>query len=204
MKRIPSWLEVSLGLFAGIIPFIWISCQLVRVQMGEWDLLGPEPGKAVVLYTGSWAFYFLIATLVASTARRLLSISWLLRRRRMLGLWCFFYATLHLLAYTAFLLEWDWRSIGAELIKRQYLTFGMLGWLLLLSLAVTSTKGWQRRLRQRWKILHKAVYIIAVLAALHYLLQIRANWLEPVFFSGVLLVLLGERFWHSRQQEHLS
>merc|ERR1711879_421924 len=143
------------------------------LQMGEWDVLGNEPGREIVFFTGEWAFNFLLLTLVASTFRRQLSFSSLIPQRRKLGLFCFFYAMLHGLAFAGFLLEWQWQEIVEELIERQYLTFGMLALVILIPLALTSTKGWQKRLGQRWKSLHKAVYLIAILVAIHYLLKIR-------------------------------
>lgn len=186
---------------AGMTPLIWILWQVYRLQGGEWDVLGPEPGRAIVFFTGDWALYCLIATLAATTLSRRFSISLLVRRRRMLGLLVFLYGSLHLLAYATFLLEWDWRSLGEELTERRYLTLGMLAWGLLLPLAITSTKGWQKRLGRDWKRLHRLVYIAAILVTIHYLLQIRANWLEPVVYSLLLVALLLERWWHTKQRE---
>ncbi|WP_430461344.1 sulfite oxidase heme-binding subunit YedZ [Thalassolituus sp. LLYu03] len=184
------WWLIFLSLFT---PFAWLLWTVIRLQRGEWDILGPEPGKAVVWFCGSWAFNLLLLTLAVTPAKRWLGWSWLMRYRRMAGLWTFFYLTLHLLAYAALLLEWQWHEIGSELIKRPYLLFGMAGWLLMVPLAVTSTKGWQRRLRQNWKKLHKLVYAIAILASIHYLLQIRSSWFEPVLYTLIVAVLLLAR-----------
>jgi methionine sulfoxide reductase heme-binding subunit len=174
----------------GITPFLYIGQAIVRLQSGEWDILGPEPGKAVVWFTGTWAFNFLLLTLAVTPLRRLLKQPWLIQHRRMLGLFAFFYASLHLLSYFAFLLEWRFAELGAETIKRPYLLLGMTAWLLLLPLAVTSTRGWQRRLKQGWKRLHKLIYPLSVLVAVHYLLQIRSSWFEPVLYAALVLCLL--------------
>lgn len=184
------WWLIFLSLLA---PFVWLLWMVLRLQSGEWDVLGPEPGKAVVWYCGTWAFNTLLFTLAVTPAKKWLGWSWLVRHRRMLGLWSFFYLTLHLLAYIALLLEWHWGEIGAEIVKRPYLLFGMTGWLLMMPLAITSTKGWQRRLRYHWKSVHRLVYAIAVLAAIHYLLQIRSSWFEPVLYSALVVLLLLAR-----------
>lgn len=182
----------------GLAPIAWLLVQVVRLQQGEWDILGNEPGRAIVFFTGEWSFNFLLLTLLASTARRQFGFSALMPQRRKLGLFCFFYAFLHGIAYSGFLLEWQWGEILDELIERQYLTFGMLGLLLLLPLTVTSTKGWQRRLGKQWKSLHKAVYGVAVLVAVHYILQIRSDWFWPTLYAVVVALLLLERFMTSK------
>jgi sulfoxide reductase heme-binding subunit YedZ len=192
-----------LVLIAGLLPLVYLLWLVVRLQMGEWDVLGPEPGRAIVFFTGSWTFNLLLIGLAISPLRRM-GVKWPATHRRMVGLITFTYATCHLLAYSAFLLEWHWQEIATELVKRPYLTLGMLAWLLLLPLAVTSHSYWQRRLRQRWKQLHTLVYAIAVLAAIHYLLQIRSNWLEPVLYSVSVALLLAERLWRKQWKKPLA
>ena len=186
----------------GITPFLYIGQAIVRLQSGEWEILGPEPGKAVVWFTGTWAFNFLLLTLAVTPLRRLLKQPWLIQHRRMLGLFAFFYASLHLLSYFAFLLEWRFAELGAETIKRPYLLLGMTAWLLLLPLAVTSTRGWQRRLKQGWKRLHKLIYPLSVLVAVHYLLQIRSSWFEPVLYAALVLCLLLLRWQKATVTKH--
>ena len=176
------------------MPFAYILAQVIALQMGDYDILGPEPGKAITWFTGEWAFNILLLTLAVTPLRSWFGWKWLLPHRRMLGLFVMFYATLHLLSYMAFLLGWEWGDIGSELIERPYLTLGFLGWLLLIPLAVTSTKGWQRRLKRKWKSLHKVVYLIAILCAVHYLLQIRSNWFEPTLYASITVFLLMQRF----------
>jgi len=185
---------VSLRRFAifllSMTPFFYLLQAVVRLQAGEWNILGPEPGRAIVFFSGSWTFNFLLITLMVTPWVRLTKQSWLMTHRRMLGLFTFFYATLHLLAYFAFLIEWRWQELGKEIIERPYLLAGMLAWLLLIPLTVTSTKNWQRRLKRNWKKLHRLVCVIGGLAAVHYLLQIRSSWFEPVLYTLILLLLL--------------
>ncbi|MGK0249761.1 MAG: sulfoxide reductase heme-binding subunit YedZ [Oleispira sp.] len=175
-------------------PFAFIVAQVVALQMGDYEVLGPEPGKAIVWFTGEWAFNVLLLTLAVSPIRQWLGWTWPLMHRRMLGLFVMFYATLHLLSYMAFLLAWQWQDIGSELVERPYLTLGFLAWVLLIPLSITSTKGWQKRLKRKWKSLHKVIYLIAFLCAVHYLLQIRSSWFDPSLYAFITLVFLGQRF----------
>jgi sulfoxide reductase heme-binding subunit YedZ len=181
---------IFLALFA---PFAFIFAQVVALQMGDYEVLGPEPGKAIVWFTGQWTFNVLLLTLAVSPVRQWLGLKWPLIHRRMLGLFVMFYATLHLLSYMAFLLAWQWQDIGIELVERPYLTLGFLAWVLLIPLSITSTKGWQKRLKRKWKSLHKVIYLIAVLCAVHYLLQIRSSWFDPSLYALITLVLLSQR-----------
>ena len=177
------------------LPLIYIVQAIVRVQTGEWNLLGPEPGKAITHFTGTWGFNFLLLTLAVTPIVRLTKQKWLMPHRRMLGLYAAFYVSLHALAYLAFLLGWQWGELGREVVERPYLLVGALSWLLLLPLVITSTKTWQRRLKRRWKKLHQLIYVIVALAAVHYLLQIRASWFEPVAYTLIAAFLLALRLW---------
>lgn len=183
----------SLIFTALFIPFAYILAQIVALQMGDYDILGPEPGKAVTWFTGEWAFNSLLLTLAVTPLKTWFGWRWLLPHRRMLGLFAAFYATLHLLSYTTFILNWQWADIGSELIERPYLTLGFIAWLLLIPLVVTSTRGWQRRLKRSWKSLHKLVYLIAILCTIHYLLQIRSSWFEPTLYAVIVALLLMQR-----------
>lgn len=195
-KAVRAWLIASVS----IIPFLYISYQIYRVQSGDWQALGPEPGRTIVFFTGSWATYFLVATLLVTSLHRSTGWGWMVGHRRMIGLYCFFYACCHLLAYFIFLLEWDFQELANELVERRYLLFGMLAWVLLLPLAITSTKGWMKRLGKNWKKTHRLIYLLSLFVCIHYLLQIRSNWLEPVLWSGILMLLLLHRLWISRRR----
>lgn len=184
--------RIALFLLA-LVPFFYLIQAIVRLQLGEWDILGPEPGKAIVWFTGTWAFNFLLIVLAVTPVKDLLKQKWILVHRRMIGLFAFFYTTLHLLSYFAFLLEWQWQELGTEIVDRPYLLVGALAWLLLVPLTITSTRNWQRRLKRLWKTLHKLVYVIGLLAAVHYLLQIRSSWFEPVLYTVVVLLAMALR-----------
>jgi len=184
--------RITLFLLA-LVPFFYLMQAIVRLQLGEWDILGPEPGKAIVWFTGTWAFNFLLIVLAVTPVKDLLKQKWILVHRRMIGLFAFFYTTLHLLSYFAFLLEWQWQELGTEIVDRPYLLVGALAWLLLVPLTITSTRNWQRRLKRLWKTLHKLVYVIGLLAAVHYLLQIRSSWFEPVLYTVVVLLAMALR-----------
>ena len=186
------WLIFALSM----LPLLYIVQAVVRVQLGEWELLGPEPGKAIVHFTGTWAFNLLLATLCVTPLSRYLKWRWVMPHRRMLGLFFAFYLSLHAVAYLAFLLEWHWLELATEVVERPYLLVGTAAWLATLPLIVTSTKGWQRKLKRRWKTIHKLIYAIALLAAVHYLLQIRAGWFEPVLYASIAAFLLGIRLFH--------
>jgi sulfoxide reductase heme-binding subunit YedZ len=190
----PIFVRRCLIFSALFAPFVYIFAQVVALQMGDYEILGPEPGKAIVWFTGQWTFNVLLLTLAVTPVRQWLGLKWPLIHRRMLGLFVMFYATLHLLSYMAFLLAWQWQDIGSELVERPYLTLGFLAWVLLIPLSITSTKGWQKRLKRKWKSLHKVIYLIAALCAVHYLLQIRSSWFDPSLYALITLVLLGQRF----------
>jgi sulfoxide reductase heme-binding subunit YedZ len=111
----------------------------------------------------------------------------------MLGLYVFFYACLHLMTYLWFDQFFDWNEILIDILKRPFITVGMLAFVLLVPLAITSTNNWMRRLGKRWKQLHQTVYIIGILAVLHYLWLVKADLREPLIYAGILLLLLGYR-----------
>jgi sulfoxide reductase heme-binding subunit YedZ len=176
-----------------IAPVVYIGVMIVRIQNGEWDLLGPEPGRAVTQFIGTWALNCLLLTLAVSSLKRSpLSLN-LIRYRRRIGLFAFTYMLLHLLAYMAMMLGWQWQDLNDEVVKRPYMVVGVFALLLTIPLAITSTRNWQRRLGRRWKKLHYSVYLVAALSMTHILLQVRSSWTEFVVYSSVLSLLLFER-----------
>ena len=118
----------------------------------------------------------------------------------MLGLYTYFYACFHLMTYLWFDQFFDWQEIYIDIIKRPFITVGILAFILLTPLAITSTNNWMRRLGKRWKQLHQLVYVIAVLAILHYLWLVKADVLQPVIHAIVLLILLAIRAWYQRKE----
>lgn len=176
-----------------LAPVVYIGVMIVRIQNGEWDLLGPEPGRAVTQFLGTWALNNLLLTLTLSPSKRSpLSINLISYRRRM-GLFAFTYMLLHLLAYMTMMLGWQWQDLNDEVVKRPYMVVGVFALLLTIPLAITSTRNWQRRLGRRWKKLHYSVYLVAALSMVHILLQVRSSWTEFVVYSSVLSLLLIER-----------
>lgn len=169
-----------------LLPFVWGILLIVN------NRLGPDPGSELALYTGEWALRFLLIVLALVPVASLTKLSWLRRLSRMMGLFCFFYASLHLLIYLALLLGWEWSSFLDDLAKRPYIIVGALAYLILLPLAITSTQGWQRRLKRRWKRLHRGVYIALLLVLLHLLWVSKASLAESFFYSVIGLLLL---FW---------
>ena len=159
------------------------------------DNLTANPIEYITHTTGTTALTFLIITLTVTPLRRLTGRNEIIRLRRMLGLFAFFYACLHL--STWFVLDWffDVASMAADVLERPFITVGMLTFLLLLPLAVTSTAGMIRRLGKRWQQLHRLVYVAAITAIVHFWWVVKADFREPRLWARALSVLLGFRAW---------
>lgn len=159
--------------------------------------LGPDPVARLEHATGIWALRILLATLAITPLRQLTGWNALVRYRRMLGLFAFFYATAHLTTYLVIDLGGFWSQIFEEITKKPYITAGFLAWLLMLPLAITSTKAMIRRLGRRWQLLHRAIYLIGVCACLHFLWQVKYGEtiavLEPVIYSAIFIALMLAR-----------
>ena len=156
--------------------------------------LGANPVEAITHSTGEWALRFLLLTLAVTPLRRLTGYGSLVRLRRMLGLFAFFYAALHLSTYVALDQFFDAAAIVKDVVKRPYITAGFLGFVLMAPLAATSTAGMIRRLGgRRWQQLHRLVYPCAIAAVVHFLWLVKADLTEPLLYAGVLTVLLGYR-----------
>ncbi|GAB3385101.1 protein-methionine-sulfoxide reductase heme-binding subunit MsrQ [Lysobacter fragariae] len=155
--------------------------------------LGADPVAAIEHRLGIWALRLLMVTLAITPLRQLTGQAVLVRFRRMLGLYVFFYATLHFSAYLVLDLRGYWTQIFAEIAKRPYITVGFTAWLLLIPLAVTSTQAAIRRLGRNWARLHKLVYAVGVLAVLHFWWLVKSDIREPALYAGILAVLLGWR-----------
>ncbi|HMV61335.1 MAG TPA: protein-methionine-sulfoxide reductase heme-binding subunit MsrQ [Agitococcus sp.] len=155
--------------------------------------LGADPAKKLVDQTGLWAIQCLWLSLAMTPLKNWTGSSQWIQYRRMIGLFAFFYVLLHFLGYLFLLFGAQWAFIGQELTKRPYIIVGFTAFVLLIPLAISSTAGWQRRLKRRWLTLHKLVYIIAVLALIHFIwlkkLGIFAVW--P--YALVLFILFAER-----------
>lgn len=156
--------------------------------------LGANPVEAITHSTGEWALRFLLLTLAVTPLRMLTGYGSLVRLRRMLGLFAFFYAALHLSTYVALDQFFDAAAIVKDVVKRPYITAGFLGFVLMAPLAATSTAGMIRRLGgRRWQQLHRLVYPCAIAAVVHFLWLVKADLTEPLLYAGVLTALLGYR-----------
>lgn len=174
---------------AALAPLVWLGLLALR------GTLGANPVETLERTTGLWTLRLLLATLAVSPARRALGWSWLAPYRRTLGLLTFGYCTLHLMIYALIDLWGAWDTLVEDILERPYITAGFTGFLLLLPLAITSTRAWLRRLGRRWVVLHRLVYAAAVAGCLHFLWLVKADLLEPSIYSGVLALLLGARVW---------
>jgi sulfoxide reductase heme-binding subunit YedZ len=157
--------------------------------------LGPNPIEEIQDTMGIWALRFIMATLAITPLRHLTGQVWLLRFRRMLGLFTFAYVALHFLNYLVLDQTFDIAGIIEDIVKRPFITVGFSALLMLIPLAVTSTNGWRRKLGPRWRILHRLVYVIGIFACWHFYWQVKKDISEPLIYIGILTLLLGMRLW---------
>jgi sulfoxide reductase heme-binding subunit YedZ len=157
--------------------------------------LGANPIETVIRDLGEWALRFLLLTLTISPLRRLTGMAQLLRLRRMLGLYVFFYASLHLTIYLWLEQSLDWWEIWLDIVERPFITIGMLTFILLIPLAVTSTHAAMRKLGKNWLRLHKLVYPISIFAVLHFWWLVKVDTREPLIYVVLLGILLSERLF---------
>jgi methionine sulfoxide reductase heme-binding subunit len=183
-------------------PLVWLACSLPLLWLGyavavelqhPGAVLGADPGEAVVHHLGQWGMRVLLLALAVSPLRRRLGWPGLARVRRLVGLFAFTYLGLHFVAYVWFLAGFDWSLIFADLTRRTYIIAGALGLLALVPLAVTSTRGWQRRLGRRWPQLHRLVFVAAALGLAHLIWLTKDGYGEVLVYAVVFLVLIGER-----------
>ena len=155
--------------------------------------LGINPAETIQLETGRWTFKFLILTLAVTPLRRLTGWNKVIQFRRTLGLLAFFYATLHFSAYWAFDLVFSFRRMFADVAKRPFIMMGFIAFLAMSPLAVTSTRGWIRRLGRNWARLHRLIYVSAVAAAIHFAWKQKVFTGDPIWYALVIALLLGFR-----------
>ncbi|WP_133000046.1 protein-methionine-sulfoxide reductase heme-binding subunit MsrQ [Luteimonas arsenica] len=184
-----------------LVPLVLLGWKAWQVGSGtDLDALGADPVTAIEHELGLWALRLLLVTLVVTPLRQLTGQPQLLRFRRMLGLWAFAYASLHFMAWLVLDLRGWWGQVFADIVERPYITVGFAAWLLLVPLAVTSTRGWMRRLGRHWGRLHRLVYAIAALAVLHFWWVVKSDFREPLLYAVILAVLLGWRV--ARRRRH--
>lgn len=166
----------------------------VLLWKGFHDLLGANPIDVITRTTGHWTLSFLLITLSVTPLRRVTSMAWLIRFRRMLGLFAFFYGSLHLMTYVWLDKFFDVHAMLHDIAKRRFITAGMTAWALLVPLALTSTAGWIRRLGgRRWRVLHRLIYLSAAAGVIHFIWLVKADLRRPLTYGAILATLLAFR-----------
>lgn len=197
---------VACGVPAGILAYRL--CQFFLWD--HTDVLGPDPANTVIHETGRDALGLLLITLSVTPLRRIFKLNRLQASRRMLGVWSFTYAVLHLSSYLVFnqlCYSWatcDLKGIVADVLKRKFIFIGMFTWTILLTLAITSTNGWVRRLKKKWQTLHRLVYVAAIAGVVHFAWGQKADIREPLKWGAVLVLLLGYRIYRAVEKRRAS
>lgn len=187
------WATTTLVTLAGLVP--------LALLLRDWGTGAlTDPVEEITHRTGWWTLFLLTATLAVTPVRRWTGWNQLAPQRRTLGLLAFTYATLHLATYLVLDQFFGWSYIIEDIAERPYITVGFTAWLLLVPLAVTSTKGWIRRLGKRWVTLHNLIYVIALLGVLHFIWLVKADIREPAIFGLTIAVLLAARLVPKRRR----
>ena len=169
------------------IPFIFITYKIFL------DKLGPEPIKEITHHTGEWTLLFLIFTLAMSPLKKITNMNIWISVRRMLGLFAFFYASLHMLTYVGLDYRFDMNEISKDILTKRFIFVGFAAWLLLVPLALTSSKKMMNILKQYWKKLHRLIYLIALLGVTHFIWLVKKDITEPLIYLLIILFLLAFR-----------
>jgi len=193
-----KWTKVAL-FFLCLIPFAGLVRRILNSQ------LGANPVETLQHATGDWTLRFLVFTLCITPFRKLFQLPELIRFRRMLGLFAFFYVSLHFLTYLGPDQQFDLAGMWKDVAKRPFITVGFTAFVLLIPLAVTSTAGWIRRLGgQRWRMLHRSIYVAAVCGVIHYYWLVKSDVRKPLFYGALVGILLlwrlGDWFFKQRSQ----
>ena len=178
--------------FLSLIPFFLIFYKII------FNKLGPEPVKEITHFTGEWTLLFIIFTLSMSPLKKITKLNIWISFRRMLGLFLFFYATLHMLTYVVIDYRLDLQSISKDIITKKFIFVGFAAWVLLLPLALTSSKRALIYLKDKWKKLHRLIYIIAILGLVHFIWLVKKDLTEPLIYAVIILILLLFRFKFSK------
>jgi sulfoxide reductase heme-binding subunit YedZ len=190
-------LVVKAVVFAvALAPFLWLATR------ASTDRLSANPIEDITLTTGIWALRFLVITLAITPVRRITGWNRLIQYRRMFGLFAFFYAFLHVTTWVVLDLFFAWDLILADIAKRPFITAGMVAFVSMVPLALTSTKGWIRRLGRRWQLLHRLAYLSAIAASVHYLWKVKVIIGSPVYYAGIVAALLLFRAAWSLRKAH--
>ena len=174
--------------FLSLIPFFLILYKII------FNKLGPEPVKEITHFTGEWTLLFIIFTLSMSPLKKIMKLNIWISFRRMLGLFLFFYATLHMLTYVAIDYRLDFQSISKDILTKKFIFVGFAAWILLLPLAFTSSKKAMIYLKDKWKKLHRLIYIISILGIIHFIWLVKKDLTEPLIYAAIVVILLLFRF----------
>jgi sulfoxide reductase heme-binding subunit YedZ len=195
-----KWTKVAVFLLC-LVPFVGL------VDRALHNRLGANPVEFLQHATGDWTLRFLVFTLCITPFRKLFKLPDLIRFRRMLGLFAFFYVCLHFLTYLGPDQSFDLAGMWKDVAKRPFITVGFLGFILLIPLALTSTAGWIRRLGgKRWQMLHRAIYVTAICGVIHYYWLVKSDVRKPVFYGSLVAILLLWRFggWLSKRRSPVA
>ena len=174
--------------FLSLLPF------LIIVYKIYFNQLGPEPVKEITHHTGEWTLIFICLTLAMNPLKRLTNLTIWIKFRRMLGLFVFFYATIHLLTYVGIDYRFNWTPIFDDVLKKKYIFIGFAAWLLLIPLAITSSQRMMKLLKHNWRLLHKSIYLIAIFGVLHYIWLSKTIFFKPLIFAIIIIILFLFRF----------
>lgn len=186
-----------------LIPAVWLAWNWWLAFGYQPNGLGFNPQETSNRFTGDWALRFLLLSLAITPASRLLGSPQPIIFRRMIGLFAFFYVVLHITSYVWLDMLFDWVELWADVLKRIYITVGFSAFLLLIPLAITSTNAWIKRLgAKHWQKLHKSVYLIGLLAVIHFIMMRKGFQIEPLIYAGILAALLAFRVKQYWQQSN--
>ena len=197
----PRWLR-PVVFAASLLPAVWVIGAIASDYFNGTRLLGSNPIKEAEHFTGRWVLRFLMFTLAVTPIRQTFGWNWLQKYRRMLGLFAFSYALIHLSIYFVLDLELKWGDLAEDIIKRPYITIGMAAFAMLIPLAITSTAKMVKRLGgKRWAALHRTIYAIVILGTIHFWMAVKRDITDPLIFALIFAVLLGYRVlaWRRRR-----
>ena len=171
----------------GLVPFLIITYKIF------FNKLGPEPVKEITHFTGEWTLIFICLTLSMSPLQKFTNLNYWIKIRRMLGLFVFFYASLHLLTYIGIDYRFSWQPIFDDVVKKKYIFVGFAAWVLLIPLTITSSQKMMLLLKQKWKKLHRLIDVIAILGSLHFIWLSKTIYFKPLFYFVLITILLTLR-----------
>lgn len=178
-----------------LVPAVWLAWNWWLAFQYQPNGLGFNPQETSNRFTGDWALRFLLLSLAITPLSKALKSPKPILFRRMIGLFAFFYVCLHITSYVWLDMLFEWAELWADVLKRIYITVGFAAFLLLVPLAVTSTKGWVKRLgAKKWQKLHKSVYVIGLLVIIHFIMMRKGFQIEPLVYAAILAGLLGARW----------